>query len=336
MVEKALSPLEAILFELVKAGLQGRTPDIPQDLSRHDWEMLIGLARKQSVTGLLYRGVSFCPEGYRLPEPILFLLVAEIGRVERQGKNMQKVAEDLFARLTGEGLSPILMKGPSVAAYYPEPLQREYGDIDLYLTPKEFEKAPEVLGVQADKAPDGSLHYLWKGVDVDQHRKYFDLHLPVEKLPAPGTPEAVLLMLSAHAMKHAVGAGVGLRQCIDMSVAYQHLGASVSAEGLERIYKDSGTLRWNRLLSAFIEEYLDFHPVFGGKGTNPGSLLQIVQEGGNFGHHASGRKEALGKTPFRRKADTAFRFLRRLPFALRYAPRESCFSILDLAKGNTD
>lgn len=334
MVEKTLSPLEEIFFELIRAGLHGRKPDIPQDLSLKDWGGLLTLAKKQSVMGLLFRGVSFCGEEYLLPEPVLFRLVAEDDRVERLGAKLKQASEDLSLKLSSAGLHPILLKGTTVAAYYPEPLQREYGDIDLYLPPEEFDKVPEVLGVPLTTAPDGSIHYSWQEVDVDQHRRYFDLHVPEHCLPVPGTPEATLLMLSAHAMKHAVGTGVGLRQCIDMAVAYEQLGPAVTPERLELVFQDSGTLKWNRLLSAFIEDYLDFHPLFGGAGTRSEPLLKIVLQGGNFGHHAHGRLEAIGKSALRRKADTAMRFVKRLPFSLRYAPRETLRSVFFLAEGN--
>ena len=333
-MEKTLSPLEETFFELIRAGLHGEPARIGQVPTLKDWGGLLTLAKRQSVMGLLYRGVSFLPEGFRLPEPVLFRLVAEADHVERRGAALKSVADDLTDRLSSAGLHPVLMKGPVVAAYYPVPQQREYGDIDLYLAPDEFAAAPKVLEVPFTQAPDGSIHYEWKGVDVDQHRRYFDLHLPERRLPAPGTPEATLLMLSAHAMKHAVGTGVGLRQCIDMAVAYEHLGPEVSPEHLESVFRDSGTLKWNRLLSAFIEKYLDFHPSFGGGKTNPDPLLQIVREGGNFGHHAHGRLEAMGKPAPRRKADTAWRFLKRLPFSLRYAAGETLRSVFSLAEGN--
>ena len=333
-MEKTLSPLEETFFELIRAGLHGEPARIGQVPTLQDWGVLLTLAKRQSVMGLLYRGVSFLPEGFHLPEPVLFRLVAEADQVERRGATLKSVADNLVDRLSSAGLHPILMKGPVVAAYYPVPQQREYGDIDLYLAPDEFAAAPGVLEVPFTQAPDGSIHYQWKGVDVDQHRRYFDLHLPERRLPAPGTPEATLLMLSAHAMKHAVGTGVGLRQCIDMAVAYEHLGTEVSPEKLECVFRDSGTLKWNRLLSAFIEEYLGFHPIFGGAGTCPEPLLKIVQKGGNFGHHAHGRLEAIGKSALRRKADTALRFVKRLPFSLRYAPRETLRSVFSLADGN--
>lgn len=329
-----MAPLEETFFELIRAGLHGRAARLSHVPTLKEWAGLLELARRQSVMGLLYRGVSFLPEGFKLPEQVLFRLIAEGDRVERRGAALKSVADDLVNRLSSAGLHPILMKGPVVAAFYPEPLQREYGDIDLYLAPDEFASAPKVLDVPVTTAPDGSIHYEWQTVDVDQHRCYFDLHIPERRLPAPGTPEALLLSLSAHAMKHACGTGVGLRQCIDMAVACDGLRDAVSQERLLQVYRQSGTLRWNRLLSAFIEQYLGFQPIVGGEGMNPEPLLRIVLKGGNFGHHAAGRTAALDASPFRRKADTAFRFLRKLPFSLHFAPRETLCSLFSLAAGN--
>ena len=145
MVEKTLSPLEETFFELIRAGLHGEPARLSQVPTLKEWGNLLALAKKQSVMGLLYRGVSFLPEGFRLPEPVLFRLVAEDDQVERRGAALKSVADDLVDRLSSAGLHPILMKGPVVAAFYPEPLQREYGDIDLYLAPDEFAAAPGIL-----------------------------------------------------------------------------------------------------------------------------------------------------------------------------------------------
>ena len=60
----------------------------------------------------------------------------------------------------------------------------------------------------------------------------------------------------------------------------------------------------------------------------------MVLEGGNFGHFATARPEELAADDRRRKLNTFRRFLRRLPFSLRYAPRETFATIWALTKGN--
>ena len=66
----------------------------------------------------------------------------------------------------------------------------------------------------------------------------------------------------------------------------------------------------------------------------PETLLAIIEEGGNFGHYEQSRKAALSGETRERKIDTAKRYIRRLPFALKYAPREAFRYFLDLVLGN--
>ncbi len=62
--------------------------------------------------------------------------------------------------------------------------------------------------------------------------------------------------------------------------------------------------------------------------------MDIIRQGGNFGHFTKARQKALDRPAAIRKADTALRFIRRLPFSLRYAPREIGPHIRDLIRGN--
>ena len=226
------------------------------------------------------------------------------------------------------------MKGATVAAYYNKPLLRSAGDIDLYFPPEEFERARQMAAGQVT-APDGTLHLKRNGVDIDLHDRYFDLHCPARNLPEIGTPEATILMLSSHTLKHAIGAGVGLRQCCDMAMAIQALRSQYDPASLREVFRRTGTLRWNRLLYSFLTEHLGLtDSLFACEKVSSEPLLRIVLEGGNFGHHAATRAKALHANTTRRKRDTLARFLHRLPFSLRYAPRETVATLITLVRGN--
>ena len=315
-------------FALIRAGLNGTPiPDFPK-LEGKEWASMIALARRQTVVGLLYQGIGQLPPGYPLPQNILFVLIAEIGQIEKESRKVKAIADALTAELQAQGLHPLVMKGPAVAAFYAQPLLRECGDIDLYLPPEEFDKAAALAG-EVTPAPDGSVHYKRDGIDIDQHRQYFDLHSG--KLPAVPSPEATLLMLSAHILKHCMGAGIGLRQLCDMAMAYKAL--AVPPERLRACFRDAGLERWNRLLFSFLHTYLGAEPLYDDL-PSPEPLLQIILEGGNFGHHSEAREASLYKSPLRRKLGTAGLFLRRLPFSLRYAKKELVPMVGELLKGN--
>jgi putative flippase GtrA len=143
-------------------------------------------------------------------------------------------------------------------------------------------------------------------------------------------------MLSAHIFKHASGPGIGLRQLCDMAVAYDRL--AFEPDVLLKTYRKAGLLKWNVLLYSFLRKYLGLRDIFGDsvKTVDPTPLLTIVEEGGNFGHFDASRKEALTGETHQRKIDTAKRYLKRLPFALKYAPREAVRYFIDLIRGNMD
>ena len=317
-----------LFFTLLRAGLQDRALESFPTLTPGQWKTLVEMARKQTVTGLLYQGVSHLPEGYPLPQGLLFLLIAEVHKIEKEGRIIQETARDLVDRYEAAGLHPVVMKGPAVAAFYPQPLLRECGDIDLYFPPEEFDAAAALMA-PVTPAPDGSVHFKQGKVDIDQHRRYFDLH--TRRLPAVPSTEATLLMLSAHILKHCMGAGIGLRQLCDMAAAYRSLAPDPSR--LRQCFRTAGVERWNRLLFSFLHRYLGAEPLYEDL-PSPEPLLKIILEGGNFGHHSEAREATLYKRPFRRKLGTARLLVRRLPFSLRYAPREFLPAIGELLAGN--
>ncbi len=361
------SPITHALLALIRSALglagtpAGGCADVKENpvvdwnaLSEADWQEILQMARKQTVTGLLFRGVANLPAEVQVPDSLLFPLMEETDRIRRQSWLVARTAKEITEFFEGRILHPVILKGPSVACFYPEPDLRESGDIDLYFNEKEFGKAvhairerlqrsaPEAQGLTT--LPDGSVHYKWNGIDIDQHARYFDLS-GVEGLPSVPSPEATLLMLSAHILKHSMGTGIGLRQLCDMAMAYERI--PYDRARLLACYEATGTADWNRLLASFLIRYLGATRTPYTSATerqtagtvdpglpDPAPLLDIVLGGGNFGHHEASREKALQAGPLQRKLDTARRFLGRLPFSLRYGSRQLAHYLKNLIKGN--
>ncbi|MBO6168391.1 MAG: nucleotidyltransferase family protein [Bacteroidales bacterium] len=317
------------LCTLLRGALYGLdVADFPP-LADEQWAEVVSMARRQTVSGLLLQGVSALPEGYPFPEDLMSSLVADTGHIRQRGYKVALVAQSLLELYRGAGLHPVVMKGPAVAQYYPDPLLRQSGDIDLFFPEGEYDTAVSMSG-KTVRVGDGSLHFMQDGVDVDLHRRYFDLHM-VPDLSVP-SPEATLLMLSSHILKHAMGPGIGLRQLCDLAVAYRKL--SVPRETLREVFVSAGLEKWNRMLFAFLTDWLGAEPLYEDGAEETAPLMTIILSGGNFGHYASRRHKALAGSVLRRKTDTLLRYVRRLPFSLRYAPRELLYSLGALFKGN--
>lgn len=332
-----------IFFALLRSGLHERplSPEEMEEVSRlspKQWTLLIQLATRQTVAGLFYRAVTHLSDRMRLPSDIVLDLMAHAVSIERDSRHKAAVTEQIVAQFRAEGLSPVVMKGSAVASYYAYPFLRTAGDIDIYLPADEIRNAFSLLP-EHKTAPDGSRHGVVDGIDIDLHSHYFDLHVPPGRLPQPGSPEATLLMLSAHIRKHATGVGIGLRQFCDLAAAWQSLSESLDRDILLRAQRTGRMRRWDRLAASFLARELDMplmHEILfpGEKRADPAPLRRIVLEGGNFGHYADTRPRALQQGRIRRKRDTLVRFLRRLPFSLRYAPRETLATIFSLIRGN--
>lgn len=325
---------KGLLLALVRSALWNRPlpADVCaqlRDLSSSQWRGVLQLARQQSVTGLVYGALQHLPEGMVPPEDILFRLVADADRVIRRSGRLASAQGILLDRLSG--FHPLVMKGSVCAGRYPAPELREMGDIDLYMPDAGVREILDAVHESPESAtifPDGSLHFVFQDFDVDIHRHYYDLH--GKNLPAPGSEEGELLMLSAHILKHAIGPGVGLRQICDLALALSQVPDGV--EKLTECSRRAGIGRWNRLLLSYLGASVFADAAE--ENVAAGPLARIIWNGGNFGHHSASRKVILEKQPFRRKADTLHLYLSHLPFGIRYAPREYLLYGLDLARGN--
>lgn len=301
--------------------LRGELP--PPNLDEDSWMELISTAGHQTVTGLLYKAAEGFPEGTRLPDRVLFTLLAKVRKTVSRNLELAQAEKEALGILRSGGLAPLVMKGSTCAARYPSPELRTGGDIDLYIRETDFERALEVLrasGIECSSKPDTSVAFMLNGCEVELHRRYFDLHVRQAILPPVGTPEAELLMLSSHILKHACGVGVGLRQIIDFAFAYKAYPGDY--QRLHELFRQCGLSRWDALLVSFVKDFIDPGTVVPEK-VDSADLFRIVARGGNFGHFRDSRLDSIQKHgTFRRKMDTLRRILSNLHFSLRYAPRE--------------
>ncbi|MBR1869434.1 MAG: nucleotidyltransferase family protein [Bacteroidales bacterium] len=320
-------------LELLLRILGGGLP--PSGLDEESWMDLIRTAGRQTVTGLLYNAAERFPESIRIPERAMYVLLEKVRRTAGRNMELAGAEKEVLELLHTEKVRALVMKGSSCAARYPSPELRTGGDIDLYIPEKDFQRALDVIGgagIEYSRKPDSSVAFTLRGCEVELHRSYFDLHVRKEKLPPVGTPEAELLMLSAHILKHACSAGVGLRQIFDFAFAYKAYHGDYRQLG--ELFGRCGLSRWNALLLSFVKDYIDPAAEVPSK-VDSAELFRIVERGGNFGHFRDGRLESVRHgTAFRRKLNTLRRILSNLRFSLRYASREILPYTAGLLRGN--
>ena len=181
-----LSQEYTAMFALLRAGLWEREPDdlSPFPLNAKQWQKVYELSVQQTTTGIIYKGMSHLPDNLLPQETLLMQWAAKVEAIERRNKKMNAVLQSLLNLMNSNGLHPVLQKGQGVAAFYPEPLLRESGDIDLYFTKNEYDKATALMvqnGATPKKSADGGCVYLWQNVEIEHHTRLVDIHNPFKK-----------------------------------------------------------------------------------------------------------------------------------------------------------
>lgn len=327
------------LLKLVRMGIRGRAEAF-QAMSEPEWQAVLKEARRQTVQGVVCEAVALLDKDLMPSAGLRISLLAESDAIQKRSAHVEKVASELMQMFSGRSLAPVIQKGTTVACYYPKPLSRRSGDVDLYFRPEEFGPARELVeasGIRLNDAPDGSFNYIWNDVTVEHHRRYYDCRAGFDDVAVPSA-EATMLLLSSHILKHAIGAGIGLKQFCDIALACEALDGQYDKASFLGHLRKAGMLRWERMLETFLEGYLGVErchlPALssGLSRVNAEALLEIVLSGGNFGHFNPARHLDAPQT--KRKRNTFRLFLKRAPFALRVAPREWFHTVGELVRGN--
>ncbi|MBQ6244060.1 MAG: nucleotidyltransferase family protein [Bacteroidales bacterium] len=327
-----------IFFAVLRAGLWEQDLRLDAAPSAAEWQQVLQTARAQAVLGLVYRGMAHLPAEQLPPGAERLRLLADVDRLERGGRMLAAAQAELLERFAAAGLHSTVQKGTEAAKYYAKPSLREAGDIDLYFPAGEFGRAAVLVAEYNPwTASDGSLVYKYKGVTVEHHGRYFDLHVRAERLPEVPSVVAELVMLSAHILKHAIGEGVGCKQLCDVARALDRAEGRYDKAALAGVLHACGLQRWHRLLCSLLVSDLgldlahclpDFRPC------DPAPLRRIVLRGGAFGYADPARLQAARRGLAARKIHAGSAFLRRLPFSLRIAPREAVSTLAELIRGN--
>lgn len=128
---------------LVRAGLwSDGNPDIRID-GTTDWQEVYRLATEQSVLGLVLAGLEY--SDIKPPKVLLLQWIGEVQLIEQRNKAMNQFIADLIAKMRDADIYTLLVKGQGIAECYERPQWRASGDVDLFLSVGNFEKAKSLL-----------------------------------------------------------------------------------------------------------------------------------------------------------------------------------------------
>lgn len=123
-----------MLTSLLKSSLNGGEVDksVFQSASANDWNKMLKLADKSSVTGLVWDSLQGL-EQVNIPADALLETYAYVQATEENYARQEKALASLTEKFNQRGLDMVQLKGVGLSMNYPVPQHRHGGDIDIFL-----------------------------------------------------------------------------------------------------------------------------------------------------------------------------------------------------------
>jgi len=313
-------------FELLRAGLfLDKEARILEHGSSVDWRGIYCLAEEQSVSGLVAAGIDTLPLSERPPQQVVLQFVGQTLQLEQRNKAMNAFVAKLIDKFRKEDVYTLLVKGQGIAQCYEQPLWRACGDIDLLLSPDNFEKASFVLDnysreTSRETSKDierkhreyhidgwtvelhGTMHTnLSRGIDKWIDKVQEDVFyggnvrswLNDNTLVFLPSPDNDVIFVFTHILQHLFLEGVGLRQICDWCRLLYTFRDKLDLRVLEdRIIRMGLMTEW-KVFASLAVQYLGMPetamPMFGSNvhefKLEAARLMDFVLRVGNFGHN---------------------------------------------------
>ncbi len=307
-----------VFFALVRAGLWEEEVRLSA-FDTMDWEVIYRIAEEQSVMGIVAAGIEFVVDE-KAPQAIKLKFIGQALQIEQCNKEMNHFVMVLIDKLRTKGIYTLLLKGQGVAQCYERPLWRACGDVDLFLSNDNYQKAKEFLlsmSSSAEHEYPTSKHLAmtidsWE-VEIHGHlrstisprinkelceiekqtfyegnvRSWLNNEVQVFLLGA----ENDVIFVFVHFLNHFYKGGIGLRQICDWCRLLWTFRRTLNKESLESRVKEMGMMSEWRAFAAFAVEYLGmpsevmpmYTPDVKWK-RKADKIWAFIMKVGNFGH----------------------------------------------------
>lgn len=273
-----MTPTQIVLLELLKCSLSENESSFQID-SSIDWSLVRKEAQMQTLIAQLYDVIEKHHQDFSMLQGEILKWYGNTRLIENRNRLVNAVLAKMVSVLDAEGISSLLLKGQGCAQFYPSPLHRSPGDIDLYVGDENFALVKQVL--KNAKMVDVWGHedvkhasFSCKGVRVELHKKADSIPgsstnrsfqnavkealneaksgftvegVFVRTLPA----ELNVVYVFIHMFRHFVSGGIRLRQVCDWLFIYQKVN---DIDKVKQYLQEFGFLSaWNDFAKMAIE-----------------------------------------------------------------------------------
>lgn len=156
------------LLQLLRNALDNSYQmELPKDT---DWTSVLKLATERGVQGICLEAIEQLPVG-TIPQPTLLQWIGLSEMQRQQYEQTWRVACKLDKLWAAEGIQATVLKGRSIAKYYPVPSHRYSCDLDVFIR-GEWGRACELLEGQGIRLE----HEVYKEVEFTLDNVYVECH----------------------------------------------------------------------------------------------------------------------------------------------------------------
>ena len=130
-------------LELVRAGLWEKEARLSQ-FGDIDYAEVMRLAQEQVFVGLVAAGFEHVVD-VKIPQVWALQFAGQTIQIEQRNQAMNQFIANLVAKMREADIYTLLVKGQGIAQCYERPQWRASGDVDLFLSLENFEKAKNFL-----------------------------------------------------------------------------------------------------------------------------------------------------------------------------------------------
>lgn len=236
----------------------GKSDSLVEPLDEESWDSVYAIAKKQSMVGIVNGVVQRLPDDQKPPRRIKIQFALAGEKIARRNALIDEYAARITKELSDMGFRSCLLKGQGISMLYPNPRERQCGDIDMWVdanhkkavpvlrtrwdVPKVFYHHAEVDGLEDKVKLEVHFRPSWMNNPFTNRRlqKFFYENAAGQfdnfyldkgfSRPLPGF-DCVFGMV--HIYRHLLQEGIGMRQFMD----YYYILLGSSSEDRKNAYR---------------------------------------------------------------------------------------------------
>lgn len=281
-----------MFFALLRMSIFGnRSEDLSvfTNAKTADWDEIFALSTRQGVIQLAYGGLQYLPAEIHPPRKLKLRWCANVIKGNERYDRYQNTVHKLSLLFSQHHIPLLIMKGVSIAQYYPIPHYREGGDIDVYLF-NNAEKADTLissLGINVSHLVPKNSSFIFDEIMIENHRTFFDTELrfkrerelfrkmeimltdmlsngdcpklgigEVRKLPE----QVAALYMVGHLFRHFCCLDINCRQLCDWTVFFTTIQDRIDNTLFMQQVRELDLEQFVNDINSFCSAYLGFQP----------------------------------------------------------------------------